>query len=63
MLEFKKSILLKVSFDMKLFENELRKAIIWLQEEEARELKKWCEAHFGGKYLPIISKCYSTLAA
>ena len=56
MLEYFKLILSKVSFDKRLFERELRKAIKSLVEDELNELKKWCYTHFGQVYGPIIDR-------
>lgn len=56
MLEYFKLILSKVSFDKRLFERELRKAIKSLVEDELNELKNWCYAHFGKVYGPIIDR-------
>lgn len=59
MLEYAKTILKKVSFDARLFEKELRKAIKLLVKEEIRELKKWCYFMFYDKYAFILKKCFS----
>lgn len=59
MLEFKKKILKSVSFDLTLFEKELRKAIEWLLPEELVQLKRWCYQNFKGKYIPIVEKCFT----
>ena len=56
MLEYFKLILSKVSFDKRLFERELRKAIKSLWEEELAQLKKWCYQEFGQIYGPIIDR-------
>ncbi|OEK05826.1 hypothetical protein BFP71_06820 [Roseivirga misakiensis] len=56
MLEYFKLILSKVSFDKRLFERELRKAIKSLVEDELKELKNWCYTHFGQVYGPIIDR-------
>ncbi len=56
MLEYFKTILSKVSFDKKLFEKELKKAIKSLIPEELNDLKKWCYARFGHIYGPIIDR-------
>ncbi len=56
MLEYFKIILSKVSFDKRLFERELRKAIKSVLEEELNELKKWCYEQFGQVYGPIIDR-------
>lgn len=58
MLEYFKLILSKVSFDKKLFEKELLKAIKSLIPEELKELRKWCYAKFGDIYQPILNKCF-----
>ena len=50
MLEYTKLILEKVSFDSKLFEKELTKAIRYLIEPELRELERWCMERFGLQY-------------
>lgn len=50
MLEYTKTILEKVSFDRKLFEKELRKAIRYLLEPELKELERWCMERFGLRY-------------
>ncbi|SDE61820.1 hypothetical protein SAMN05421636_106147 [Pricia antarctica] len=41
MLEYSKTVLKKVSFDVKLFCKELEKAISRLLPEEIEELKSW----------------------
>jgi hypothetical protein len=63
MLEFKKRILMKVSFDLMLFEKELRKAIKWLQKEESIELRNWCYQQFSKTYWPIVDRCYTRQVA
>lgn len=50
MLEYTKMILEKVSFDRKLFEKELLKAIRYLIDPELRELERWCMEKFGFQY-------------
>jgi hypothetical protein len=50
MLEYTKLILEKVSFDRRLFEKELKKAIRYLIEPELRELERWCMERFGLQY-------------
>jgi len=60
MLEYVKTILRKVSFDRKLFEKELRKAIKALLIEEIRELKEWCYRKFGHLYPNILNRSFST---
>lgn len=58
MLEYTKTILKKVSFDARLFEKELRKAIKALVKEELQELKRWCYATFADRYAFILKKCF-----
>lgn len=60
MLEFKKRILQKVSFDITLFENELKKAIAWLDATDANQLREWAYKQFSNRFHAIIDKCYST---
>lgn len=59
MLEYVKTILLKVSFDKKLFEKELRKAFKVLVRDEIKILKKWCYDMFSGMYLLILNKVFT----
>ena len=56
MLEYFKTILAKVSFDRKLFEKELRKAIKSLVNKDLEELKKWCYEQYGQIYGPVIDR-------
>lgn len=58
MLEFKKRVLQKVSFDLELFEKELGKAAKWLMDDELAELRQWCNDTFSDKYKPIIDRCF-----
>jgi hypothetical protein len=60
-LDYVKVILEKVSFDAKLFEKELRKAIKTLLAEEIRELRTWCSEQFGKMYNQVIEKCFSRI--
>lgn len=59
MLEYIKTILLKVSFDKMLFEKELRKAFKVLVQEEIHQLKQWCYDQFSGVYLIILNRVFS----
>ncbi len=61
MLDYVKSILSKVSFDKRLFEKELVKAIALLVEKELYTLKDWCYRHFGSKYNDVLNKHFSTV--
>ena len=58
MLSYGKKILSRVSFDARLFEKELRKAIKVLIAEELEELKNWCYANYGLQYGAIINRCF-----
>ena len=60
-LDYVKVILEKVSFDAKLFEKELRKAIKTILTEEIRELRTWCSEQFGKLYYQVIEKCFSKI--
>ena len=50
MLEYSKMILTKVSFDHKLFERELIKAVGMLIPTDRDELKAWVIRNFGIQY-------------
>lgn len=58
MLNYFKSILTRVSFDEKLFEKELLKAIKSLIADEVMELKMWCYTTFGEQYGLILNRCF-----
>jgi len=59
MLEYVKIILKKVSFDRKLFEKELKKAITSLLAEEVNKLKEWCYRKFGKIHRPVLNRCFA----
>ncbi len=58
MLNYVKTVLTKVSFDARLFEKELRKAIRVLIAEEIMELKRWCYVSFGKEHEAILNRCF-----
>ncbi len=58
MLKYAKVILAKVSFDARLFEKELRKALKTLVPVEIKELKKWCYEEFSHIYEPLLNRCF-----
>ena len=58
MLEYVKTILKKVSFDRKLFEKELKKAITSLVAEEVNKLQVWCYRTFGQIHKSILNRCF-----
>jgi hypothetical protein len=61
MLEYFKTVLQKVSFDSRLFEKELKKAITILLPGELQELKEWCYQRFADIYLIILNKYLSDI--
>lgn len=58
MLTYAKTILKRVSFDARLFEKELRKAIKTLIADDVQELKRWCFHHFGQQHEAILHRCF-----
>ncbi len=58
MLNYFKKVLTSVSFDARLFEKELRKAIQSLVEVELQELRNWCQLNFRQHAL-IIQRCFA----
>ncbi|EIM77193.1 hypothetical protein A3SI_07914 [Nitritalea halalkaliphila LW7] len=62
MLEYVKTVLLKVSFDRVLFEKELRKGLNLLLPNEVREFRAWCYKQFGKPYEPVLDKYFVGLA-
>ena len=60
MLDYFKSILTRVSFDARLFEKELLKAIKSLLVNEVQELRIWCYANFGVEHGAILNRCFVT---
>lgn len=59
MLEYAKTILLKVSFDKILFEKELRKALRMLVPAELSELKAWCYQQFSKLYRRVLNRVFA----
>ncbi len=47
MLEYTKTILVKVAFDKALFRKELKKAVNLLERNDAAMLQDWCSSTFG----------------
>jgi hypothetical protein len=58
MLKYTEIVLLKVSFNKDLFKKELKKALKWLQKEEALVLKTWCIVNFGAVYMDVINEVF-----
>lgn len=59
MLEYFKTILQKVSFDVTLFEKELRKAISALVPDEITEFRDWCYEEFGHLHKSVLNHCFT----
>jgi len=59
MLDYVKTILIKVSFDQNLFKKELEKSLQWLEAEEILKLKDWVVEKFNHMYKDIISDVFS----
>jgi hypothetical protein len=62
MIEYVKTILLKVSFDKKLFEKELRKGLSLLVPSEVQEFKSWCYSTFSSVYGPVLNKHFTQIS-
>jgi hypothetical protein len=58
MLEYTKTILLKVSFDNLLFEKELRKGLRMLEREELWQLRTWCYDTFAEMHLITLLRVF-----
>ncbi|SDL96635.1 hypothetical protein SAMN05421823_109155 [Catalinimonas alkaloidigena] len=62
MLTYSKTVLEKVSFDPRLFEKELRKAMAYLPEEDVSKLLDWCQQRYGRQYTAILDRCFANTA-
>ena len=62
MLEFCKTVLVKVSFDKALFAKELKKSVRWLKRSEIIKLKDWCLNRYGTVYGDLILATFSNQA-
>ncbi len=60
MLDYVKTILIKVSFDQGLFKKELEKSLQWLEADEILKLKDWVIEKFNHMYKDIIIGVFST---
>ena len=58
MLNYVKTVLSRVSFDARLFEKELRKAIKMLLAEEINDLRNWCYENFSQEHKAILNRCF-----
>ena len=61
MIEYVKTILLKVSFDRMLFEKELVKGLRMLKSEELPQLKYWCYEKFADAHPAALNKVFPDL--
>lgn len=61
MLEYVKTVLVKVSFDRGLFEKELRKSLNLILPTEINEFKAWCYRTFSNMYEPVLNKYFVKL--
>ena len=62
MMEYVKIILIKVSFDKKLFEKELSKGLKLLVPSEIKEFQEWCYKTFSKGYEPVLDKYFVELS-
>jgi hypothetical protein len=62
MLEFKKRVLLSVSFDLRLFEKELNKALSWLEAAELKKLIVWCYEKFSDVHKNVMDRVFQPLS-
>ena len=62
MLDYMKTILLKVSFSRVLFEKELRKALKMLVPTELHDFRSWCYQQFGRIYRRVLKRVFGELA-
>jgi len=58
MLDYVKTILNKVSFDVNLFRKELMKSLGRLSQEEREELRVWTEQQYGKVYGYVINDVF-----
>ena len=59
MLDYVKTILLKVSFSKTLFEKELRKALRYVQPAELPSFKTWCYEQFARLYWAVMNRVFA----
>jgi hypothetical protein len=57
-LDYIKLVLQKVSFDKKLFEKELQKAVRILVPTDISDLRLWCYEQFSDQYSPVLQHCF-----
>jgi hypothetical protein len=59
MLDYVKTILLKVSFSKALFEKELRKALRQISATELPDFKAWCYEQFSRLYWTVMNRIFA----
>ena len=59
MLDYVKTILLKVSFSKALFEKELRKALYHVLPVELPDFKNWCYEQFSRLYWVVLNRVFA----
>ncbi len=62
MLDYVKTLLQKISFDLVLFEKELKKSLsFYLETQEIQALKEWCNNTFkySTPHANIINACFA----
>ena len=59
MLDFCKTVLIRVSFDRRLFAKELKKSFKWLSREDAETLRQWALAQYHHKYAKLIASTFA----
>ena len=62
MLDYMKTILLKVSFNRVLFEKELRKALKMLVPAEVPDFRSWCYQQFARIYRRVLKRVFGELS-
>lgn len=62
MLDYMKTILLKVSFNRVLFEKELRKALKMLVPTEVPDFRTWCYQQFARIYRRVLKRVFGELS-
>ena len=59
MLEYIKTILVKVSFSKFLFEKELRKALLQILPADLADFKAWCYEQFARLYWVVLNRLFA----
>jgi hypothetical protein len=59
MLDYVKTILLKVSFSKALFEKELRKALRHVLPAELPDFRTWCYEQFSRLYWTVMNRIFA----